>query len=301
MAGVGVSPHRTLVVLCRFIIGEETNSQQNQVFRRLRKNRMGAYFYPLHVQADKISIPLPYTMDGLESLLALRRRSLEGSAWPITTSCIHDIIFMAQRQLQYFIQNQLEPPSPAIFDPQPQLPEPDPDGECVCLCVSRGLDRQSALLLMKWLGMTFPAEVEDINPPGSVANIPTFFELLHRSVSFRLTHVLCQEVPPHLTTMQALHALYTNALCTIFPENAPNHLGQMWARYYLISHYIRFSLANFLHTFIPPSQPLPSDRQSATNMALWIKLKREALTADFPPVDGHVSWENLAEDVLTRW
>lgn len=146
------------------------------------------------------------------------------------------------------------------------------------------------------------SEVVDVTPHGSVAGIPTFYDLIKASTSTRLSELLAHELPPTLRTLQALHALYTSAVRTVFPEETPEHLGQLWARYHLTANYIRLSLTSFLHHFSQSSStPTPSDRQSATNMARWVELKLASLTTDCPTSNGQMSWADLAQEVLRRW
>lgn len=113
-------------MVCRFLIGEETNTQRNQTFRRLKKNRVRACFWPLHLQPDKITAILPQTLDGLKSLLGLHQPPRD--AWPAPSTSLHDVIFLAKKHLHYLAHNQVELPPWDAFTPQPP-PDTDPDGK----------------------------------------------------------------------------------------------------------------------------------------------------------------------------
>ena len=115
VAGLSVSSHRVMVTVARFSLGEEVNTRQNQTFRRLKKNRVRALYYPLHLQPDRATINTPDTLAGLHSILAITRDTVEDSPWPVLRRSIHDVLCLVKKQLEHIVQSQVESPPLMAF------------------------------------------------------------------------------------------------------------------------------------------------------------------------------------------
>jgi len=102
----------------RFLQAQEVNSRLNQTFRRLKKNRVRAFIYPLHLQADGATILTPDTFAGLQSLLLIQKDLPEDSPWPQWRHSLYDVLFLVKRQMEHIVQSQVEPPSLMAFAEQ---------------------------------------------------------------------------------------------------------------------------------------------------------------------------------------
>jgi len=138
-----------------------------------------------------------------------------------------------------------------------------------------------------------------VNPPLSLENIPSFNKVIHSSIYYRLIKLVGQD-ERHVVTTQLIHSLHSHALKAAFPSDTPTHFEQVFARLYLTAHFIRISLINLLTA--PSEQPLLLfERQSARNMAQYIRINLNNLEKDFPPPDDSPQWEALAQSVVDLW
>ena len=138
-----------------------------------------------------------------------------------------------------------------------------------------------------------------MHPPLSLESLPSFSKLIHDSVYSRLIDLLAQD-HRHLISMQLIHSIHAHGLHAAFPDNVPDHYQQVFARFYLTAHFIRISLSNLLK--LPRDNPLsPFERQSASNMVQWIRLKLDTIQTDLQLPGDDTNWGNLAEDVSALW